>query len=104
MDRDILQAQLSTIRGKGGISGVGVPFRVYKNALFTRFTFDKYAMPAKTARIEPHFVSVGKKENLVIHESALLKLPELLIGKNDDLFHLKTVLSLRYRPQWLLPI
>lgn len=37
-------------------------------------------------------------------KAGFLKLPELLVGKNNYLFHLKTGLSLRHRPQWVLPI
>ena len=80
MDRDILQAQLSAIRCECRIPGVGIPFRIYKNALFTGFTLNEYAMPAKAARIKPHLVAVIEQENLVILEAGFLKLPELLIA------------------------
>ena len=55
-------------------------FRIYKNALFTGFTLNEYAMPAKAARIKPHLVAVIEQENLVILEAGFLKLPELLIA------------------------
>lgn len=80
MDGNILQAQPVAIRCECRIPGVGIPFRIYKNALFTGFTLNEYAMPAKAARIKPHLVAVIEQENLVILEAGFLKLPELLIA------------------------
>ena len=40
---------------------------------------------------------------MVIHETGFLKLPELFVGKNDHLFHLKTVFPFRFRLQRIMP-
>ena len=80
MDRDVPQAQPVAIRCECRIPGVGIPFRIHKNALFTGFTLNEYAVPAKAARIKPHFIAVIEQENLVILEAGFLKLSELFIA------------------------
>ena len=99
MDRNALQLQSAAVRDKRGVFGLIASVRSHKDTVRAVLPLDQRAVPAEADRIETHLVAAIKRKALVIHEPALLKLLELLIGKNDDLFHLKTVLSLRYRPQ-----
>ena len=104
MDGDVPQAQFPAIRCECRIPGVGIPFRIHKNAIPAVFTLNQHAVPAEVTRIKPHLVAVVKQENLIVLEAGFLKLPELLIGENDYLFHLKMGLPFRHRPQWVLSI